>query len=243
MPVADIYHVFWRRKLFIVAMTLAAIGAGWYLTSRERPTYEAQTLVRVQQAIQDPAEAFGALQTGGRLAQTYATIASTSTIAQRVSDKLGPTVPYPAIAGAITGTQVADLELLKIIAHSSNPEWAAEIANATPDALRSFIKETGTLRDQVITVERARVPTSPSSPSRKLNLALAFLVGLILSCALALLIEFVRDGVTGPEELERLSRKPVLATIPNLHLYTATELRDEGRSTMARLRARVRPRG
>lgn len=240
MTVPEVYRIFWRYRLLIAALTIVAVAGAWYLTKREQPVYTAGTLVRVQQRIDNPTDAFGALETGGRLAQTYVAIVATTTIAHRVYRQLDGEIPYSAIAGSISGSQVDDLELMNITATSTNPAWAARIANATPRALRGFIHQTGTLKDQVITVEQATVPRAPSSPNKKMNLALALIIGLAFNCGLALLVEFIRDRVHEPEELERLMRKPVLATIPTLRLSTAGVLRGDERSRIARLRARVR---
>jgi capsular polysaccharide biosynthesis protein len=238
MTIADVYSALWRQKLFIVTMTAAIVGLTWFLTSREQPMYTSSTLVRIQQQINNPTEAFGALQTGGRLAQTYARIAGTGRIAARVYEDLGQRIPFSAIAGSISGSQVADLELLSIDATSRNPRWAQLIANATPGALRSFISETGTAHDQVITVEPAWLPRSPSSPNTKLNVTIALVLGLIFNGALALLIDLLRDRARGPAEFEQLAGKPVLATVPNLPLSRASRLLGGEMAGLVRLRPR-----
>jgi capsular polysaccharide biosynthesis protein len=224
VTVADVYRALWRHKLFIVVLTASLAAATGFLTSRETPVYEASTLVRVQQRINSPGEAFGALQTAGRLAQTYAQIASTATIAQKVQDTLGGRVPLGEIAGSISARQIQDLELLSIGARSTSPARAQAIANAAPQALRSFIEETGTIRDQIITVQPAALPTNPVSPTLKLNIGLAIMLGLIFNGALAVLIEILGDRASEPGELERLTGLPVLAVVPKLVLVSARDL-------------------
>ncbi len=219
VTVPDLYRALWRHKIFIVVLTAGLVAAAWYLTSRQPRTYTATSLVRVQQKIRNPTEAFGALQTGGRLAQTYARITTTTTIARKVYESLGGKVPYSDIE--LSASQVEDLELMTISGKSESPQHAALVANAAPLALKSFIAGTGTLDDQVIFVQKARVPTAPSGPSLKLNVAIALVLGLIFNGALALLIEMLADRVSDPEEWERLTGKPVLVTIPVLPLGPA----------------------
>src|SRR5688572_13360424 len=110
MSVGDVYRALWRHKYLIVVLTGALVAAAWFLTSRQQPQYTAASLVRIQQTINDPAEAFGALQAGGRLAQTYERIVRTSTIARKVHANLGGAVDYRQID--IGAAQVQDLELL-----------------------------------------------------------------------------------------------------------------------------------
>ncbi len=216
MTVADVYRALWRHKIFIVAGTAIVLGIAWFLTSTKPKIYEASALIRVQQRIDDPTQALGALQTGERLVRTYARIARTATIAAKIAEQLKGAVPPSEVYGSIRAHQVEDLELLSITARSRNPRHAALIANAAPAALRSFIAQTGTTRDQVITVQAAGVPRSPSSPDLRFNLLMALLLGLILNGGLALLAELLLDRVSGLDELERVAQRPILATVPVL---------------------------
>jgi tyrosine-protein kinase Etk/Wzc len=67
-------------------------------------------------------------------------------------------------------------------------------------------------------VEAAAVPQQPLRPLRNSNLALAVLVGLGGGLALALLLEALDTAVRSPEDLESLTRLPVLGRIPALVL-------------------------
>jgi capsular polysaccharide biosynthesis protein len=216
VTVPDLYRALWRHKIFIIVLTAALVAAAYYLTAREPKTYKATALVRVQQKIHDPAEAFLALQTGGRLAQTYANITTTSTIVNKIYKALGGKVPYSDMQ--LSASQVQDLELMSISAVSRTPQNAALVANAAPVALKSFIHETGTLDDQVIFVQKASVPSSPNGPKIKLNVIIALVLGLIFNSALALLLDILGDRVSDPEEFERIAGRPVLARVPLLDL-------------------------
>lgn len=240
MTVADVYRALWRHKLLILAGTAVVLGIAWYLTSTKPKIYQATVLIRVQQRITDPTQALGALQTGERLVRTYARIARTRTIAATIARRLDGRVPPGEVYGAIRAHQVEDLELLSITARSRNPRYAALIANAAPEALRSFIAQTGTTRDQVITVQSASVPRSPSSPDLTYNLLMALLLGLILNGGLALLMELLLDRASGLDELERVAGRPILATIPVLEFRLGRDA-PPGVEPRPRLAAQARP--
>jgi capsular polysaccharide biosynthesis protein len=74
MTAGDVYRALWRHKFFIAVLTAALVGATWYATSRQARTYEASTLVRVQERGPNAGDAQGALQAAQSLAQTYAKI-------------------------------------------------------------------------------------------------------------------------------------------------------------------------
>jgi capsular polysaccharide biosynthesis protein len=217
MSMADVYRALWRHKWFVLILTGILAAATWVLTSRQQKTYEASTLVRVQQVVQDPTDpgqTVTALEASQRLALTYARIVKTSAIAERVRRGLHSTVPAGEID--LSAEAVPDLDLVTISAKSPSPRLAQRIANAVPTALKDFIDDTGTLRDQVITIEAASRPTDPVSPRPKLNVALALLFGLVFNGALALLLEVLADRLPGPDELERLTGRPILTTIPTV---------------------------
>jgi len=218
VAVADVYRALWRHKWFIAILTAGLAAAVWFLTSRQQPIYQASTLIRVQQQVQagETGETLRALEAGERLAETYAKIASTDTIAQQIYVDVNQQVPVREIAGEISAEPVRDLDLLWIRVRSPIPARAQLIANAAPSALQDFIEETATQRDQVIVVEQAGLPTKPVAPNLTLNIAIAVLLGLLFNGALALVIEAVSDRITNVDELERLTGKPILAVVPNL---------------------------
>lgn len=61
----------------------------------------------------------------------------------------------------------------------------------------------------------ATVPTVPVKPNKKLNVALAFVVGLIASAGLSLLLELLDNTVKTPDDIRRLTELPTLAIIPH----------------------------
>ena len=238
METLDVYRALWRHKVFILVLTaLLAIGA-WFFVSRQTKTYSATSLVRVQQRITSPTEAYGALQTGQLLAETYAQIVEADTVRRRIFGLVHARIPTDTGAIRINAAPVNQLDLLKISALSSSPQDAALVANAAPRALRNFIRETGTLRDQIVLVDQAAVPTKPVAPHVKRSVALALLLGLIFNSALALVLELLGDRVREPDELERLFGLPVLATVPSVKLRVPTEQRSGPTSTTAEIRSR-----
>jgi succinoglycan biosynthesis transport protein ExoP len=217
MTAADVYKALWRRRILIVTLTTLVIGGAWFATIQRTKLYRTGVLVRVSQPINDPAQAFGILEAGQQLAQTYARIVQTRTVAQTIYQNLDKKVPLSEIEGNVHGTPVQSLELLTVTADSPSPARAALIANATPDALRAFIKSSGTLHEQITVVESAIPPSVPFSPNLKLTLILALLLGLFVNGAFALLLEVLSDRLPDSDHLEELSGHPVLVTVPPLH--------------------------
>lgn len=62
----------------------------------------------------------------------------------------------------------------------------------------------------------AQAPTTPVKPNKRLNLAVAGAVGLVVAMGLALLLEYLDNTIREPEELERRLGLPLLGTIPEM---------------------------
>ena len=213
---SEFYGALWRHKVFISAMTAVFVASALVLTLREQKIYQASSLVRVQQLISDPGQTLGVLAATSQLAQTYGKIVETGTIAQKIAANSQGQLPLSEVDGHVSGSPVQGLDMLTISARSPDPLTAERIANAAPHALETFIRQTGTLRDQITLVQRADLPRAPASPNLKLNLALALLLGLIFNCALALAIDLISDRVGDADEFEKLTGVPVIASIPPL---------------------------
>jgi capsular polysaccharide biosynthesis protein len=219
LTAGDVYKALWRHKFLILVLTAVCVAGAWYATSVQERTYEASTLVRIQQRTADPGETFAALQASERLARTYATIIGSDALEGAIATQVGGRVPPSAVSEVrLSAEPVEDLGLLWISAGSANAARAAIVANAVPPVLRAFSKDTGAVRDEIVTIKLAETPSSPSAPSTSLNVGLALLLALVFNSALVLLFEMFRDRLPDSEELGQELGYPVLATIPTLRL-------------------------
>jgi capsular polysaccharide biosynthesis protein len=217
LTAADVYRALWRHKLLIVVLTAVSVGATWYFTSQEAKTYEASTLLRVQLRSGPSGDASNALDTSQRLARTYAQVVRSGALTERVKRAVSRTTRTARVSSiSVSADPVEDTELIWISARARGPVEAMRSADAAPTVLRSFIRETGRPDDQIVTVKKAGLPSSPVEPRLRLNVALALVLGLIFNGALALLIELIRDRMPETDVLGASLGYPVLATIPTV---------------------------
>jgi len=218
LTAGDVYKALWRYKFIILALTAVCVAAAWYATSRQERTYEASTLIRIQQRTTDPGETFAALQASERLARTYAQIIGSGALGPAILARL-PGASAGDIAGVeLSADPVEDLGLLWISARSEDPNRAAIVANATPPVIRAFARNRGTFRDEIVTVKPATTPSAAVAPNTSLNVGLALLLALVFNSGLVLLYEVLRDRLPDSDELGQELGYPVLATIPTLRL-------------------------
>jgi capsular exopolysaccharide synthesis family protein len=73
-------------------------------------------------------------------------------------------------------------------------------------------------------VDAAIAPSKKNSPKLLLNLLFGTLLGFLLGTAYAFLIEYLDDTINSADELERLTKLPNLAIIPNMEAHPKNEM-------------------
>ncbi|HPY42555.1 MAG TPA: GNVR domain-containing protein, partial [Thiolinea sp.] len=73
-------------------------------------------------------------------------------------------------------------------------------------------------------IDAAKAPADPFRPSKRLNMLVGLITGLILAAGLALLRETLRRSLTSGDELQSVSGLPVLGTIPHVRRMSEQDL-------------------
>lgn len=103
-----------------------------------------------------------------------------------------------------------------------SPQWEDQVnrrsaVETTRLALQGQLATLTTLSiDPGQVIQPADLPTSPSSPKHRLDLALGMLVGLVAGVGLAMVSERTRGGIGSQSALEELLEAPVLGVIPRV---------------------------
>jgi capsular polysaccharide biosynthesis protein len=180
----------------VVAILLLGAGVGAGLAALQTPKYQSSAAVVI--AAQAPADIAEANQGGTytqQVAKSYAYVASTEVVLDRVIDRLGLDESAGSLAARVSATVPVDTQVISITASDPSPTQAARIANAVAAALADstdLFTPSLTVRDnvvQVTTVQRAMPATSPVSPNVRLNIAIGAFIGLAAGLIFAVLRE------------------------------------------------------
>lgn len=190
----------------VVAFLLLGAGVGAGLAALQTPKYQSSAAVVV--AAQAPADISEANQGGTytqQVAKSYAYVASTEIVLDRVIDRLGLTQSAGSLASQVSATVPLDTQVVAITASDASPKQAARIANAVATALADstdLFTPSLSVQDnvvQVTTVQRAMPATSPVSPNVRLSIAIGLFVGLAAGLVFAVLRERRSDDDDGGE--------------------------------------------
>ncbi len=123
-----------RRRLWLIVLStvLSAIAA-FVVSLNMTPIYQASTMLRVSsppnpRGITD----IGALQTGQRLAETYAQLLSKDPVLDGVINNLGLDMTAKELQGAVKVRAVRSTDLIEITVENADPVKAQRIANEIP---------------------------------------------------------------------------------------------------------------
>jgi capsular polysaccharide biosynthesis protein len=109
---------------------------------------------------------------------------------------------------------VKTTEILEIQVTNADPELAAAIANKMAEEFSKAVIDIKKV-DSVSIVDSAVTPDRPVKPNKKLNVLLAFVVGLMAAVGLAFLLEFLDRTIKTSSDVEELLEIPVLGVISN----------------------------
>ena len=262
-----ILRVYWKA---IVAFTLLATlaAAGWTVLQPKVYSSDSSGIV-VTPGSDNVSLALAGDSLAKAKVKNYESVAKSRLVADRVIQSLDLKTSADALLGSITVKVPLDTAEIKVSAQSTDPATAQRVADAWVNGLAAQVEaiETapaaepagqasagapaGSQADaatavRVLPLGKAVLPTSPTSPNTKLNLALGALVGLALGVAYALIRRHLDRRLRKAADIERLFGVPVIGTLPVDHRLdgkstivdagTAAQLHDAGGAMAEALR-------
>lgn len=148
-----------------------------------------------------------------KLVDTYAEIAKSRTVAEDVITNLDLEMTIGELQSMVSTSPKGNTQFLNLSVTSTDREQAYNVTNQMARSLKAVSRELRGV-DIVQILDPANVPSGPSSPNVKMNLAIGFVLGMMLSVFAVFLLEFLDKTVKDPEFINNELKLPVLAAIP-----------------------------
>lgn len=213
----EIFEALKKRWLMIVTIALIATIASAALNFFViKPQYEASTKVFIGK---DENEGQNYNQNDvlmyQKLMKTYSEAIKTKDLVYRGLKGTSLQLEPSNVLNNLTVVTVADTQILQIKYKSKNPQEAKAVIEVISD---EFIKTSKELvpNGNIKVIEAVELPEKPVSPNKKMNIAIAFLLGLMVGVALAFLLEFLDNTFKNKDQLERELDIPVIGSIPTV---------------------------
>jgi capsular polysaccharide biosynthesis protein len=214
-----IFNILFKHIKLIVALTLLSLVfttvVTFFIMTPMYETFTTLMLGRPADYRTDVGITMQDLQLNRQLVNTYAEIAKTNNVVNRVAKEWGGGMTPLYIRNHIKVTLLNNTELIKVTAKDTQPERAAELANLMA---ATFMEEVADIMkiENIQIIDMAEVPLEPVSPSVVLNFAVGGMLGLLLGVFLAIIIEKLDQSIKTSEDAQYLLDLPVLGMIPEI---------------------------
>lgn len=210
-----------RLWIIILAMIIGGVALFSYASFMVTPLYESSILLYVNNSsFSVGATSFSIssseISAAKSLVDTYLVILKTRSTLNDVIAQGSLNYTYEELRDMISAQSVNDTEVFSITVTSPDPQEAEHIANTIARVLPNKIADI-VEGSSVRIVDYAVVPFQKVSPSISKYTILGLLGGLLLSCAIIVLMEIMDDQIRSEDYLiETYGSIPLLTTVPDL---------------------------
>ncbi|WP_066186655.1 MULTISPECIES: YveK family protein [Gracilibacillus] len=192
-----------KRFWIIIVMTVISTLAGYYYSHyNNAPIYESSTRM--------------ILGSGSEDMSTLMVMIKDPIVMEKVVEELQLERSAGAIADQITVSQVDESQVVQISVTDSDPEMAADLANATAATYKTEIKDILGFTEVQLLSEAKTNTASINAASSNLTI-ITFVSGLIVGLGIIFLIDSLDAKIRKESEVEALLGVPVLGTVSNMN--------------------------
>ncbi|WP_196049098.1 YveK family protein [Clostridium saudiense] len=220
ISLSEIFEAIRKRWIMIVAITLTAtIISGVLSFFVIDPVYETSTKVFIgKEESDDAAYNSSDINMYQQLLQTYAQAIQTKDLVNRAISGLSyDELETKNILEKLTVNPITSTQILEIKYKSKNPNEAKEVLKNITDEFIVVAKDL-VPNGNVRVIEEVELPEEPVSPNKIMNIAIAFLLGLMVSVGLVFLLEYLDNTYKNKDQLEKDLGIPVLGAIPDVDM-------------------------
>lgn len=216
MTLEDIFKALKKRWLLIVSVTLMFLigGSVFVLFFGPVPQYQSSTTVLVDyRASETEALTQNDINLSQKLVQTYTEIIKSLTILNPVIEEMDLSLTPNELLKKISVSQVNETEIIKISVTDEDPILARDIANTLAEIFSEEISHIMKV-DSTSVLDEAVLPTTPLAQNKVTKIAIAGILGMMVSVGLVFLFEYLDRSIKTADETEHLLGVPVLGVIP-----------------------------
>lgn len=224
MTVRDYLRILRRNwGIILAATTLGVAGAGAF-SALSVPQYQASTQLYVSVRSTGVDGALSDLTQGGTYARqavlSYVDVVTSASVLGAVIEDLGLDLQIPELRDMVSSSSPTNSVLIDIRVTGPDPDQAAAIANSAGGNFAEVVTtvlerptDGGASPVQISAIEEATSPPTPVSPNTTRNLALGFVLGLVVGLGLAALRSALDTRIANPKDLAHLTDVPTLGAI------------------------------
>lgn len=216
-----------RKRLWLIVLItiIATVASGIISSYMLTPKYQATIQILVNQATTEGQFNQGDIRTNVELINTYNVIMTSPRILDKVIEDYNLSTTYQELINKIDVTSVRNSQVMKVTVTDPSYEQAVYTANALA---KTFQQEIVTLMNidnvHIMAEAKEMLTPTPVNPKPSLNMAIAFILGLMVAVGLAFLLEYLDNTIKTEQDVERFLDLPVLGAISTIDEKTEKRL-------------------
>jgi capsular polysaccharide biosynthesis protein len=233
----DYIRILRKRMVLIIAMVLAltmttAIVSVFVM----KPVYEASTKIIVTKSEQNTAlnqVDLNTINSNIQLINTYKEIIKTPRIMDLVVSQYPEfNLTATELTNIVEVSSVNQTQVMTLKVQDTSYKRAADIVNATSEVFRDEIPTIMQV-DNVSILNQANTDLNPDpvKPNKLLNVAIAFVVSLMLGVGVAFVLEYLDDTIKSEDDIMKIMNLPTLTMIGKIQqedLISKSKRRKQG---------------
>ena len=207
-----------RWKIIALCTLIATLLSGIFSFFIIAPTYEASTKVFIgkeESSVEN--YNYNDITMYQKLLKTYSELIKTKDLINRSITNSEYELEVEDVLNNVSVTTVSDTQMIQIAYKSTSPNIAK---NMLENITNEFITTAQELvpNGNVRVLETVELPEEPVAPNKKMNIAIAFILGMMVGLGIVFLLEYLDNTYKNKEQLEKDLDIPVLGVIPMSHL-------------------------
>ncbi|MBC5638992.1 MULTISPECIES: YveK family protein [Clostridia] len=203
-----------RWKIIALCTLIATLVSGIFNFFIIAPTYEASTKVFIgkeESSVEN--YNYNDITMYQKLLKTYSELIKTKDLINRSITNSEYELEVEDVLNNVSVTTVADTQMIQIAYKSTSPNIAK---NMLENITNEFITTAQELvpNGNVRVLETVELPEEPVAPNKKMNIAIAFILGMMVGLGIVFLLEYLDNTYKNKEQLEKDLDIPVLGVIP-----------------------------
>lgn len=204
ISIEEIVRILKKRRKIIALITLLFTLASAILSFFViKPKYEANTKLFIGKESTGTNESYSQsdvimYQT---LMKTYCEVIKTNDLILKATEEANVNLKADEVLEKLSVITIADTQILEVKFKSGDAKEARDLIEGIT---KEFVKVSKELfpNGNIKILQQVSLPEKPVSPNKIINIAIAFLLGLMVSIGLSFLLEFLDKTIRTKEQLE-----------------------------------------
>lgn len=211
--VLEILKKRWKVIAFITfIITTLTIVANLYIVT---PQYQVSTKIFIGKQDDSKEQNYNNndIEFYRNLLKTYCTLMTTNKLVENAIEADNLSMSAGEILEGLTVVPRQDTQIIEVSYLGSDKYKAKEVIESV---IKEFMKESTSLipNGTAKIIEDIKLPEYPSSPNKKMNVSIAFLLGIMAGGIAAIILERLNKTFKTKEQLEMNIELPVIGVVP-----------------------------